>query len=165
MSLVLGTRPLPLLRFHNPCIVDSLGNFPGSTSCLEGREMTDRGGWGSRGCWPRGALVCPTEAEVTLGQGSPPSVTVAVTIPPGNPWTFQDSEGKVWPCPPGPCTPRCPLNGRPQAGCGEGGNRQSPRLVGPAEQKQLGREGPPSPTALLKLPQGWPIKPAPVPNK
>lgn len=72
VGLILGTGPLPLLlHFHNPCIVDSLGNFPGSTSCLEGGEMTDRGGWGSRDHWPRGALVCPRGAEVTLGQVSP----------------------------------------------------------------------------------------------
>lgn len=35
----------PLPR-HNPCIVDSLGNFPGSTSCSQGGVMTDREGGG-----------------------------------------------------------------------------------------------------------------------
>ena len=41
VGLVWGEACFQPFCLHNPRIVDSLGNFPGSTSCSEGGEMSD----------------------------------------------------------------------------------------------------------------------------
>ena len=41
VGLVRGEACFQPFGLHNPHIVDSLGNFPGSTSCSEGGEMSD----------------------------------------------------------------------------------------------------------------------------
>ena len=41
VGLVRGEACFQPFCLHNPHIVDSLGNFPRSTSCSEGGEMSD----------------------------------------------------------------------------------------------------------------------------
>lgn len=79
----------------------------------------------------------------------PPPVTVAVTIPRGNPWAFKDSEGEGLALPTRASHSQVSAQWEAtvctQASCREGhGIDRAPGSAGPAEQKQLGKEGLPS---------------------
>lgn len=107
--------PSRAIRLHNPRIVDSLGNFPGSTSCSEGGEMSDGGGWGLRGATGLGAAACPAGAEVMLGQVS--ACPTALATPCREPWGSEDSKGPAQPLPPGLASPgAAPCGPSPTAG-------------------------------------------------
>lgn len=161
--------PSEPFRLHNPHIVDSLGNFPGSTSCWEGGEMSDGGGWGLWG--PLGGGLCrPALAGAKVVPGQVSSFTLWQPHLAGTPQGSKDSEGQVQALPPGPGISRCLLPAWPHCrlvgGEGPAGPPRAHRSPGPPPPNpgpaELGQQG--EREALSSpWPPGWPIKAVPLP--
>lgn len=127
--------PFPPFRLHNPRIVDSLVNFPGSTSCSEGGGMTDGCGWGCRDHWAGGAGGPPGWGR---GQAWPGVLCIDHTLQGAlrasrMVWAGPDPPTRAWysqvPWP----------HHRLAAAEEQAGGPQSPRLLAQASPAELGQ--------------------------